>query len=136
MELPAVRVPILAVLFGCAALGGIALGGTAVAADLRPNSMALPAGADFAPAGQIVAWDFEPGVVVRAYWLPPYANRHYFPSSGEQPRLGRQEGLGSRVKPTPAESFYREWSSFPVQPGPAPLMGPLPADSSKEPFLK
>jgi hypothetical protein len=126
-----VRVPILAVLFGCAVLGG-----TAVAADLRPNSRPLPGGAGFAPAGQIVEWDFEPGVVVRAYWLPPYANRHYFPSSGEQPRLGRQEGLGSRVKPTPAESFYREWSSFPVQAGPAPLMGPLPDNSSKEPFPK
>ena len=131
MELQAMRIPIVAVISGCAALGA-ALGGTAAAADLT----AVPRGAIFAPAGQIVEWDFEPGVVVRAYWLPPYANRHYFPSSGEQPRVGRQEGLGSRVKPTPAESFYREWSSFPVQPGPAPLMGPLPADSSKEPFLK
>ena len=126
------RVPILAVLFGCAALGG-----TAAAADLRPNSMALPGTAVFAPAGQIVEWDFEPGVVVRAYWLPPYANRHYFPSSGEAPRLGRRENLESSVKPEPAKSFYREWSSFPVEPvGPPLLMAPLPADPSKEPSLK
>ena len=133
------RVPILAVLFGCAALS-TAVGGTAAAADLRPNSIpnSIPlSGAEgFAPAGQIVKWDFEPGVVVRAYWLPPYANRHYFPSSGEQPRLGRLENLGSRVKPTPAESFSREWSSFPVERAPTPLMGPLPDNSSKEPFLK
>ena len=118
------RVPILAVLFGCTALGG-----TAVAADLRP----VPGAAILAPAGQIVEWDFEPGVVVRAYWLPPYANRHYFPSSGETPRLGRKENLESSVKPEPAKSFYREYSSFPVEP---PLMAPLPADPSKEPSLK
>ena len=128
------RVPILAALFGCAALS-VAVGGTAAAADLQPSSLP-PGEAGFSPAGQIVKWDFEPGVVVRAYWLPPYANRHYFPSSGEQPRLGRLENLGSRVKPTPAESFNREWSSFPPEPAPAPLMGPLPANSAKEPFLK
>ena len=128
------RVPILAALFGCAALS-VALGGTAAAADLQPGSLS-PGEAGFASGGQIVKWDFEPGVVVRAYWLPPYANRHYFPSSGEQPRLGRLENLGSRVKPTPAESFSREWSSFPVETAPAPLMGPLPANSPKEPYLK
>ena len=134
------RLPILAVLIGCAALGAAlstGLGGTAAAADLQPNS--LPRGAEgFAPGGQIVKWDFEPGVVVRAYWLPPYANRHYFPSSGEQPRLGRLENPGARVKPTPAESFYRDWSSAPMEPAPtpAPVMGPLPPNSPKEPFLK
>ena len=127
------RAPILAVLSGCAALGTV-LGGTAAAADLR----SVPSAAIFAPAGQIVEWDFEPGVVVRAYWLPPYANRHYFPSSGETPRLGRKENLESSVKPEPAKSFYREYSSFPVEPPPPPppLMAPLPADPSKEPALK
>lgn len=121
------RIPILAVLFGCAAFGG-----TAAAADFQ----AVPRGAIFAPAGQIVEWDFEPGVVVRAYWLPPYAGRHYFPSSGAPPQLGRKENLESSVKPEPARSFYREWSSFPNEPGPAPLMGPLPAEPSNEPSLK
>jgi hypothetical protein len=137
MELQAMRVPILAVLSGCAALGtalGTALGGTAAAADLGPN---VPRSAIFAPAGQILEWDFEPGVVVRAYWLPPYANRHYFPSSGATPQLGRKENLESSVEPKPAKSFYREWSSFAPEPaGPPPLMAPLPADPSKEPSLK
>ena len=122
------RVPIFAVLFGCAALG-TGVGGTAAAADLYP----VPGAAFFAPAGQIVEWDFEPGVVVRAYWLPPYANRHYFPSSGETPRLGRRENLEPRLKPEPAKSFYREWSSAPAEP---PLMAPLPSGYSKQPALK
>jgi hypothetical protein len=122
------RIPILAVLFGCTAFGG-----AAAAADLR----AVPRGAIFAPAGQIIEWDFEPGVVVRAYWLPPYAGRHYFPTSGTAPQVGRKENLESSVKPEPAKSFHREWSSSPVDfGGPAPLMGPLPADASNEPSLK
>ena len=126
------RVPILGVLFGCAALG-TAFGGTAAAADLGP----VPPGAIFAPAGQIVEWDFEPGVVVRAYWLPPYANRHYFPSSGTAPQLGRKENLESSVEPKPAKTFYREWSTFPPEPvEQPPMMAPLPADPSKEPTLK
>lgn len=126
------RVLILAVLSGCSALGG-----SAAAADLNPNSTTLPRAAIFAPAGQIVEWDFEPGVVVRAYWLPPYANRHYFPSSGTAPQLGRKENLESSVKPEPAKSFYREWSSFPPEPaGPPPLMAPPPSNPSKEPALK
>ena len=119
------RLPILAVLFGCAAFGG-----TATAADLQT----VPRGAIFAPAGQIVEWDFEPGVVVRAYWLPPYAGRHYFPSSGTTPQLGRKENLDSSVAPKPAKTFYREYSSSPVEP---PLMmGPPPVGPSKEPSLK
>src|SRR5688500_18253848 len=127
MELQTVRVLILAVVSGCAAVGG-----PAAAADFKP----VPRAAIFAPAGQIVEWDFEPGVVLRAYWLPPYANRHYFPSSGETPRLGRKENLESSVKPEPAKSFYREWSSSPVEFGGPPLMAPAPTDSSKEPSLK
>ncbi len=122
------RVPIFAVLSGC-----VAFGGTAAAADLG----AVPRAAIFAPAGQIVEWDFEPGVVVRAYWLPPYAGRHYFPSSGTAPQIGRKENLESSVAPKPAKSFYREYSSFPVEPVEPPLMmGPPPSDPSKEPSLK
>jgi len=120
------RIPILAVLSGCAALGG----GTAAAADLQT----VPRTAIFAPAGQIVEWDFEPGVVVRAYWLPPYAGRHYFPSSGATPQLGRKENLDSSLEPKPAKSFYREYSSSPVEP---PLMmAPPAAGAAKEPALK
>ena len=122
------RIPILAVLTGCAAFGG-----TAAAADLGP----MPRAAIFAPAGQIVEWDFEPGVVVRAYWLPPYAGRHYFPSSGTAPQVGRKENLESSVEPKPAKTFYREWSSHPLDAAEPPLMmAPPSSDPSKEPSLK
>ena len=125
------RVLILAVLSGCAAFCG-----TAAAADLRANPVNVPRGAVFAPAGQIVEWDFEPGVVVRAYWLPPYLNRHYFPTSGVAPQLGRKENLESSVKPEPAKSFYREWSSPPNEPAGPPLLMAPPTNPSKEPALK
>ena len=60
------------------------------------------------PAGQILVYDWEPGVVVRAYWLPPWRDRHYFP-------YGRDRWDIRRIKrhraPRPAPSFYRYWST-------------------------
>ncbi|MGI8527361.1 MAG: hypothetical protein ACR2K5_14535 [Pseudolabrys sp.] len=63
-------------------------------------------------AGEIVIYDFEPGVLTRAYWSPPWRNRHYFPLTGKRPRIGREEDLRARAKPKPAEDFYREWSTL------------------------
>lgn len=63
------------------------------------------------PAGQIVVWDAEPGVVLRKYWLPPWRNRHYFPSNGEMPEIGRDEDLSKRSAPQPAQTYRRSWSS-------------------------
>ena len=60
-----------------------------------------------------VSYDFEPGIVVREYWLEPWDGRHYFPSGGKLPVLGRRE----EVKPASAttkRNFYRQWSTFPV----------------------
>ena len=60
-----------------------------------------------------LSYDFEPGIVVREYWLEPWAGRHYFPSGGKLPVLGRRE----EIKPAAApgkRNFYREWSSFPI----------------------
>lgn len=60
-----------------------------------------------------VSYDFEPGIVVREYWLEPWAGRHYFPSGGKLPVLGRREELKPAAE-TGKRNFYREWSSFPV----------------------
>ena len=115
---------ILAVLIASTVFGGVA-----DAADLESSRVA-----GYGPrAGQIVFWDFEPGVVARAYWLPPYANRHFYPMSDTAPKIGRQENLSAPSNPTPAKSFYREWSSFAIEPEGAligaPLVPPLrPAD--------
>jgi hypothetical protein len=60
-----------------------------------------------------VFYDFEPGIVVRAYWLEPWAGRHYFPSGGKLPVVGRREQLKPAMI-SEKNSFHREWSSFPV----------------------
>jgi hypothetical protein len=80
------------------------------AADLGGNGAGGWVAVHSAP---FVTYDFEPGIVARAYWLEPWAGRHYFPSGGKLPVLGRRE----EIKPASATSkrnFYREWSSFPV----------------------
>lgn len=77
--------------------GGLAGGGWAGAVHTEP----------------FVVYDFEPGIVVRAYWLPPWRGRHYFPSGGTMPVVGRREQL----EPAPVagkRNYERNWSSFPV----------------------
>lgn len=103
---------------------GLAAAGGADAADLG-----VEAGAGYGrPAGMIVIWDSQPGVVTRAYWLPPWRNRHYFPSNGEMPEVGRDEDLTARDVPEPAQSYRRYWSTSPA----VPLYGP----EMPEPSLK
>jgi len=85
-------------------------GATALAADISGDSAGYGVYGDVR-AGQIVVWDVEPGVVVRPYWLPPWRNRHYFPSNGEMPEMGRDEDLSQRSAPQPAQSYRRSWSS-------------------------
>jgi hypothetical protein len=74
----------------------------------------------------LVYYDYEPGVEMRAYWATPWRGIHYFPSSNETPRLGRRENLKVGSKPKRAESFLREWTSFPVDvmDAPPPLAPP------------
>jgi hypothetical protein len=60
-------------------------------------------------AGPLVIYDFEPGVVVRAYWLAPWRHRHYFPFGGTKHDADVAPGNGG--PPEPAESFERYWST-------------------------
>jgi len=57
----------------------------------------------------VIVYDYEPGVIVRSYWYPPFDNRHYFPRTGRKPRLGRLEHWPARHISKPQE-FYRYWS--------------------------
>ncbi len=60
----------------------------------------------------LVIYDYEPGVVVRAYWSAPWGNRHYYPATGKRPRIGRRENLSApRIAPRPAQTFRRSWSN-------------------------
>jgi hypothetical protein len=55
-------------------------------------------------------------MMTRAYWRAPWRNRHYFPSTGEQPIQGRDEVIpgADREMPEPAERFFRMWSTSSV----------------------
>ena len=61
------------------------------------------------PPGKSVIYDWEPGVVVRAYWLPPWRDRHYFPFGHDRRivqacmRLGCARGRH--------RNFQRYWSN-------------------------
>jgi len=71
------------------------------------------------PAGQLFLYDWEPGVVVRAYWLRPWRDHHYFPYGRD--RFDRVRAHPAR--PHPAEPFYRYWgasSGFDLPPRSSP----------------
>ena len=61
---------------------------------------------------QVVIYDYQPGVLVRAYWRAPWRHRHYYPTTGEKPEVGRDEDLtaASNVS-APSETFQRYWST-------------------------
>ncbi len=62
--------------------------------------------------GQLVVYDYQPGVVARAYWQAPWRHRHYFPRTGEKPEIGRDEDLSAPSGPyKPAKTFKRYWST-------------------------
>ena len=66
------------------------------------------------PAGQLFTYDWEPGVVVRAYWLHPWRGHHYFPYGRDRIRH-----VAHPFRPHRAEPFYRYWgasSGFDVPP--------------------
>ncbi|MDI3468103.1 MAG: hypothetical protein OJF62_000166 [Pseudolabrys sp.] len=87
------------------------------AADLGAG-IGVPAGAVVAEDGVVraaplVVFDFQPGITQREYWLTPWDGRHYFPSGGKLPVLGRKEVL----RPKPASTnldYHRSWSTFPI----------------------
>jgi hypothetical protein len=61
------------------------------------------------PAGQLFLFDWEPGVVVRAYWLSPWRDRHYFPFGRD--RWDVHPVRTHWPRPRPAQSFDRYWST-------------------------
>lgn len=93
---------------------------TAFAADIPDGDY----GYGGVTAGQIVVWDSQPGIVTRAYWLAPWRNRHYFPSNGEMPEVGRDEDLSKRSTPNHAQGYRRSWSASSANPG-MPLNPPI-----------
>jgi hypothetical protein len=63
-------------------------------------------------SGPLTVYDYQPGVLVRAYWLAPWRHRHYFPTTGEMPEIGRDEDLSAPSNSSePAETFHQHWST-------------------------
>lgn len=86
-------------------------------------------------APQLLVYDDEPGVYVRAYWATPWQGRHYFPFTGKKPKVGRHERLSDvRPAPPPAESFYREWSTISLYPPPPHVILPGPREQPIDPL--
>lgn len=91
------------------ALGLIAGGSAARAADLSLSMRYDVSGPRAEPQ---VFYQYEPGVAMRAYWLPPWRGHHYFPHTGRRPAIGRYERLPKRHRPAHmAESYVRYWSN-------------------------
>lgn len=63
-------------------------------------------------SAQLLVYDYQPGVVVRAYWRAPWRNHHYYPATGHRPKFGRREDLSAPSDPSgPARTFKRSWSN-------------------------
>jgi len=115
------------------ALGAAGLG-EAAAADMRVgvgrSTYVTHSAAIGVRAPQLLIYDNEPGVRVRAYWAAPWRNRHYYPFTGKRPKVGRHERLSAaRPAPKPAQSYYREWSTIALYPpAPRPLIPSAPIE--------
>src|SRR5450759_3601039 len=94
---------------------GIAGVSAASAADLSIDRSANYSFRSYAigeRAAPLVVYDYQPGVLVRAYWLAPWRHHHYFPYTGKRPVIGRAENLSAkRSAPQPAKTFQRSWST-------------------------
>jgi hypothetical protein len=121
--------------FGFAGLGFVSLD-AAHAADLPlDGSASYSTYGDVSGqrSGSILIYDSQPGVVVRAYWQVPWRNRHYFPRTGKQPRIGRAENLSApRPHYQMAESYYRAWSTNALFP--PPVAAPVPVSKTFGPL--
>lgn len=90
-------------------VGIIAGSAAATAADFRLSTRYDLGGPRAMPR---VTYQYEPGVAMRAYWLPPWHNHHYFPRTGKRPAIGRYERHLKRHRRTRvAKSYVRYWSN-------------------------
>ena len=87
--------------------------GSAGAADHRIGGIRRSNYTFYAPIGYpappLVIYDYDPGVVVRAYWLPPWRDHHYFPFGRD--RWDRRRIKAPVGRPKPAETYWRYWSN-------------------------
>ncbi|HEX3710741.1 MAG TPA: hypothetical protein VHV56_12755 [Pseudolabrys sp.] len=115
---------------------GLAGAGTANAHSVRHHANHYAIAYRGAP---LLIYQYEPGVSVRSYWRTPWRHRHYYPTTGSKPEIGRDEDLSAAGSPPQqAESFHRSWSASSAimqeQPRePAPSLDETPAAPRIEP---
>jgi hypothetical protein len=97
----------------CVIIAGLALCAPAQAADLGGNFGGGYVYDGLVRAGPLVEFNFQPGTVLRAYWLPPWGGRHYFPAEGKMPAVGRKEVVTPK-RTSGTRDYNRSWTSFPV----------------------
>lgn len=91
------------------AIGLVAVSAAVYAADL---GLSTQYDIDVPRAQPQVFYRYEPGVAMRAYWLPPWRGHHYFPHTGKRPAIGRYEKLPARHRAARgAQSYERYWSN-------------------------
>ena len=95
----------------------IILAGTATAwaADLplKSSGNGICCYVGYGPVAPVVIYDDQPGVVMRAWWLPPWRNRHYFPHGGRKLKTSDRHHV-ERSRPRPARTYTRYWTNPPV----------------------
>lgn len=98
-----VLIAMVLLLFGAAAASAADVDGA------RAGHVVVRYGPVGRPAGQVLTYDWESGVVVRPYWLSPWRDRHYFPFGRDRFDVHRKRAHW--VPPRPARSYYRSWSA-------------------------
>jgi len=93
-------------------IAGVTAAGAADLVGEPPGNYSAGYSAYGQRAAQLVIYDNQPGVFVRAYWRAPWRHHHYFPATGEQPGIGRNEDLSAPSdEMQPAKTFRRYWSN-------------------------
>ena len=102
-------IAIAILVFGAAGITGARAADLPAGGGARGQGYSLDYSVVGGPAAPLIIYDYEPGITIRAYWLPPWRNRHYFPFHG---KLGKRHATASpAVRPKPAQTYWRYWSN-------------------------
>ena len=98
----------VAIAFCLAVSAAAAADGPAGGEAMGPVSGGLYTSPYLARIEPLIVYDYQPGVITRTYWLPPFENRHYFPKTGKRPKVGRHEHKTAGGHAT-AQDYFRSW---------------------------
>jgi hypothetical protein len=137
LELLEMRVLVAAALIAIG-IAGVTAANAADLSNVRSDDYSTRSSGIGHRTSPLVVYDYQPGVVVRAYWLAPWRHRHYFPTTGVKPEIGRDEDLSANTGgvPEPAETFQRYWSTSSAFMPEAPRASAQPPDPEPAPRVE